>query len=459
MKLAPEDTIVSIATPVGEGAISIVRVSGPMAIPFCDRVFVGSVKLADTPGYTIRHGTIRREDLSIVDEVLVSVYRAPHSYTGEDSVEISCHGGMLVTAEVLKAVLKVGARQAQPGEYSKRAFLNGKIDLSKAEAIASIISARTKTALRISVEHLEGRLQEKVDAIRADLIDLCSVVELELDFAGEDVTLLTSTEILHKSSLVKRSIEELIFAFENGRLLREGASIVITGSPNVGKSSLFNKLLNTERAIVSHIPGTTRDLLEENLTLNGILFRLTDTAGIRESDDIIESQGVSRARAKETASDISIEVIDGANERGSIDIPKSNGDQRHRIIAINKLDLLDQKVRQEWKARAGSKGVLISAKTGEGLENLTGRLCEVVSDNGIVDSEVTVGATTQRQRDALESGLRHIEDAQNVCTNNGGSELVAFELRECLSSISEITGEVTTDEILNRVFGQFCIGK
>jgi len=459
MKLTPEDTIASIATPVGEGAISIVRVSGPMALSFCDRVFVGKAKLVNTPGYTVRHGSIRREDGSKVDEVLVSVFRAPHSYTGEDLVEISCHGGVLVTAEVLKSVLKVGVRQALPGEYSKRAFLNGKIDLSRAEAIAGIIFSRTKAALRASIEHLEGRLQDKVDSIREALVDLCSVVELELDFAGEDVTLLTSAEMLTKLSSVRGSIQELIFSFDNGRLSREGTSVVITGSPNVGKSSLFNRLLQTERAIVSHIPGTTRDTLEENLTLEGMLFILTDTAGIRESVDIVESLGVSRAKSKEATADISVRVIDGANGGESIEYHRNTGVQGQRIIVVNKIDLLGHEKKKWWSDQLGAEGVLVSAKTGEGLNGLVRRLRETASENNRACSEGTIGAITQRQRDVLVVGLRHIEDAHSVCMNNAGNELLAFELRECLSSISEVTGEVTSDEVLNKVFSQFCIGK
>ncbi len=455
MKLTPEDTIAAIATPPGEGAISIIRVSGPMAIQICDRVFVGSVKLADTPGYTIRHGTIRREDLSIVDEVLVSVFRAPRSFSGEDSVEVNCHGGMLVASEVLGTILEAGARQAEPGEFSKRAFLNGKIDLSKAEAIAGIISAQTRSALMSSVEHLKGGLQEKVDKIRHMLVDLSSLVELDLDFAEEGVSMLTADQILAKVSEVKGSIQELISAFEEGRILREGASVVITGKPNVGKSSLFNRILNNDRAIVSPLPGTTRDLLEENVTIGGVLFRFTDTAGIRDSVDVVESEGVARARARETSSDISISVFDGTEPVDGF-LKKEVGERQ--IIAVNKLDIMDQSMRNKWANRLGQTGVLISAMTGEGLESLKKKLIASTGSRAS-RSEERVGASTLRQKEALAAGLVQIENAERLCQEHEGSELIAFELRECLTSLSEITGEVTTDEILNRVFGQFCIGK
>ncbi len=289
-----DDTIVAIATPAGEGALAIVRLSGKHALEIADRLFTGRVSLSTVAGFTIHHGRARFPGGDEIDEVLASVFRGPRSFTGEDSVEFSCHGGMLVTHLILDGALAAGARRAEPGEFTRRAFLNGRMDLSQAEAVADLIAARTDKAVRASLDQLAGRLGTRIKALKADLLDLCASLEMDLDFSEEGIDIIAPEEVARRLSSVKTQLAEAAATFSGGRLLREGLSVPIVGKPNAGKSSLFNALLKESRAIVTHVPGTTRDFLEESISVSGILLRLIDTAGLRTPGDVVEAEGIRR---------------------------------------------------------------------------------------------------------------------------------------------------------------------
>ncbi len=344
MKHRADDTIAAIATPLGQGAISVVRVSGPEAVAIADRLFCGKNRLVSVPGFTVHHGFILNAGGRRVDEVLATVFRRPHSYTGEDAVEFSCHGGIYVTHCVLEAVLDRGARMADPGEFTKRAFLNGRIDLSQAEAVADLITARSSRAHRSSMEQLEGKLRAQVVELRSRLMDLCSLLEIEIDFSEEGIALISREDVATRVHRIRNLLDLMISSFESGRVYREGVCVAIVGKPNAGKSSLFNSLLQEDRAIVTPIPGTTRDSLEESLLIEGLLFRLLDTAGLRQAADIVESEGVARSRSVMKGADVvvlvvdSTESLDRTDAMGSLEGLES---QQGLIIAFNKIDLLE----------------------------------------------------------------------------------------------------------------------
>ena len=459
------DTIAAIATPIGTGAISVIRISGPEAMAIGDRVFRGSGLLSEAPGYSVRHGHIVKENGETVDEVLATVFRSPHSYTGEDAVELSCHGGLLVTHSVLEAVFAAGARQAEPGEFTRRAFLEGKIDLSQAEAVADLIAAQSRKAHQLSLEQLEGTLSGRIQGLRNDLLSLCALLEINLDFAEEGIDLIVPEEISRRIEQTCRVIGELAESFEIGKIYREGVSVVLAGRPNAGKSSLFNALLKEDRAIVTPVAGTTRDSLEESITVDGILFRLTDTAGLRASEDIVEIEGVNRSKAIVRRADIIIEVIDSSNvdERDEVleKYVSLHPDQK-AIRAFNKVDL-----GADTKATRGERlpltdphhaEIRLSAKTGEGLSEL--RKCLVaLSSQDIERGGETLRITNRRHRDALVKAQGSLLTALESLTSGAPNEFIAFDVREATAALAEITGEVTTEEILNSVFKSFCIGK
>ena len=462
MKLIGNDTVAAIATPVGEGAISIVRVSGADAISLADSVFEGRSGLSEAHGYTVHHGKLIRKDGSLVDEVLVTVFREPYSFTGENSVEISCHGGMLVTAKVLETLLAGGARQAEPGEFTKRAFLNGKMDLSRAEAVADLIASKSQRAIRASLEQLEGKLADQVGIMKAEIVNLCSLLELELDFSEEGIALVPGNEILHRITTVRGRIEELIRSYELGRISREGVSVVILGGPNVGKSSVFNSLLQNDRAIVSPVPGTTRDSIEESISINGILFRLSDTAGLRESGDMVEMDGITRTKSRAAKSDLAIVVVDVADRSDRIGIEQIKKVVAHEkvLVAYNKIDLLngDMDCFKRIGLSESDASVWVSAKTGAGMDSLRDGLAKLVMGTSSGnDDGVTI--TNLRHRNALARANDFLCNAHSAVQKGENGEIIAFELREAIGAISEITGEVTTDDILNNIFEKFCIGK
>jgi tRNA modification GTPase len=451
-----DDTIAAIATPPGDGAIAVVRLSGPDALAITDHVFRGSTPLATAAGYTVHPGHLLHPSGTILDRVLVTVFRSPHSYTGEDSTEISCHGGRYLTGRILESVLGAGARAAHPGEFTRRAFMNRKLDLTQAEAVADLIAARSERSHRISVEQLQGRLGERIRGLRSALIELCSLMELELDFTEEGIQLIANEEIRKRIKNVADEISNMVISYESGKVIHEGISVAIIGQPNVGKSSIFNALLEHDRAIVTHIAGTTRDTLEEAIVLGGVYFRLTDTAGLRLSSDLVEQLGVDRSLKSVTGADLVLLVYDNESEHPSLLPELEELDRRHRLVVVrNKVDLLPSLPAD--KPGKNPPEVHVSAKSGYGIETLKSMLASMVGPEHAGDSSQII--TRERHRAALVKALESL-DASDAALNCGTSgEFVALDLRAAADSLGEITGEITSEEILNSLFASFCVGK
>jgi len=457
-----DDTIVAIATPAGEGALAIVRLSGTQALAIADRLFTGRVSLSTVPGFTIHYGRARYPGADEIDEVLASVFRAPRSFTGEDSVEFSCHGGMLVTHLILDGALAAGARQAEPGEFTRRAFLNGRIDLSQAEAVGDLIAARTDKAVRASLDQLAGRLGTRIKALKADLLDLCASLEVDIDFSEEGIDIIAAEEVARRISAVRIQLAEAAATFSGGRLLREGLSVPIIGKPNTGKSSLFNALLKESRAIVTHLPGTTRDFIEEGISVSGVLLRLIDTAGLRTPSDVVEAEGISRTMDLVGSGDIIVvaEEITSPRDTQTIlgDLPPLGQFQRV-VIARTKADLKpglppDPVISHE----AGVLVVEVSALTGYGMREIEKALIDVVGTER-VGSDSTLAVTNRRHWEALQKAIRGLDSALASLRAGSTFEFIAFDVRESTLALSGITGEVTTEDVLNHIFSRFCIGK
>jgi tRNA modification GTPase len=458
------DTITAIATPAGEGALAIVRISGRDALRIADLVFHGHSVLSQARGFTVHLGHAVARSGDVVDEVLATVFRAPHSYTGEDLVEFSCHGGSVVTASVLDAVLAVGARSAEAGEFTRRAFLNGRIDLSQAEAVADLIAARSNRAQRASLEQLAGRLGSRIGELRKELLNLCALLELDLDFAEEGLEVISGEEIARRLDATSLHLRALAETFQQGRLYREGVSVVFSGRPNAGKSSLFNALLKEERAIVTEVPGTTRDFLEESVVLDGIPFRLVDTAGIHDSPDVVERIGIDRARSAIRTADIIVLVLDATDDTTPLvvahELQITTHDQK-LVVAINKTDL----VPEESNRYGGRNGlvddvpvVFVSALKGTGMHGLHATLVKLAS-SGVLQGEHDVIITNRRHQQALLKASSDLERARQSLHERATNEFIALDLRMAVSALSEITGEVTSEDVLNAIFSQFCIGK
>ena len=461
MKIRPEDTIAAVATPAGEGAIAIVRMSGPNSLSIAERVFHGRVPLSLADGYTVHYGEMRDSNDQPVDFVLATVFRKPNSYTGEDSVEFSCHGGIFVTNLVLTTLLRAGARQSDPGEFTKRAYINGKLDLSQAEAVADLIAARSEKAHINSLHQLTGKLSDVLAPLRKSILEVCSLLELELDFSADNVPLIPKEEIHGIIDEVSGQIEAMLRTYDTGKAYRDGVSVVFAGRPNVGKSSIFNRLLTEERAIVASTPGTTRDFIEESVVIDGILFRIIDTAGLRESDDPVEMAGVSRTTALLMESDIVLEVVDASES-----IPHHNNNPIETMATpksvrvYNKIDLIESAQLETFKESNASKHsfIFVSALSGLGIEDLRRAMVKQVADGGS-NSDEGIRVTSRRHNDALLSALRSIKLARSSSVAGEPNEIVSFELRQALEAISVIIGETTTDDILDGIFAKFCIGK
>lgn len=447
-----EDTIIALATPGGIGAISVIRLSGPDCFDATDSIFKGKRKIANASSHSILYGKIFDYNGSIVDDVLVSVFRNPNSFTGEDSVEISSHGSPYVVKKIIELFLEKNIRMAEPGEFTKRAFINGRIDLAQAEAVADVINSRTEASLKGARNQLDGLLSEKVNSLRESLINSSSFIELELDFAEEDIEFLGYDELLQRVEEIISEIGALLETYSFGRVIRDGVNVALVGKPNVGKSSLLNYFLKEARAIVSHIPGTTRDVIREEVSIDGILFKLFDTAGIRISNDEIEREGVMRSRAAVKDADVVL-FINDVEQGIACDLEDelySLASKEKVITVVNKIDLKNHQV---------VKGdISISAKTGEGMESLFAKL-----------KEVAFGTENYTERSAVVSNLRHYNalkkakesllDAKDSILNKLSGEFIAVDLRNAEGHLGEIIGQVTTDDILNNIFLKFCIGK
>ncbi len=462
--LNQKDTIAAIATPIGIGGLSIVRLSGKDAINICEKVFYGKKPLNKMKGYTAQYGKIKDFQDNVIDEVIVTVFISPHSYTTENMVEISCHGGMFITQQILNAVLSAGARIAQPGEFTKRAFLNGRIDLAQAEAIADLIQSSSELSHRSSLLQLEGKLSIEIKKLKKLLVDLCSILELELDFIDEGFEFQNRSEVGKKINLVISEIKKLIDSYNLGRLYREGVHVVIVGKPNVGKSSILNDLLNENRAIVTEYPGTTRDIIEENIYLDGILFKLVDTAGFRQTTDPVESEGVIRAKNQLKIADFVLVILDhtqdfNINDIEIIQLVKKYHNPRKIVYVINKIDVsVNDENYKKIKDMCGET-IDISARTGEGMKELKERLVRIVSHgkNPLTTDGIIV--INSRHKESLLRAKHSLLNALKSYENNMSNEFIVVDLRDAMDDLSEILGEITSDEILNNIFKKFCIGK
>jgi len=460
-KIRSDDTIAAIATPVGEGAISIVRISGQDAIDLGDRIFRGRTPLSLAAGYTVHHGYIHEADGHEVDEVLMTVFRTPHSYTGEDCLEIGCHGGLVTSSRVLEVVLRHGARQADPGEFTKRAFLNGKLDLSQAEAVADLVSARSLRAQEQSLGQLQGSLRNRIESLKVEMLEVCSLLEIDLDFSDEGISVVSTDEIRRRLDGCLSALNRLLSSYEAGKIIRDGVRVVLAGPPNVGKSSLFNALLKQDRSIVSELPGTTRDYIEEGISISGILFLLVDTAGARETSDSAELQGVARSRKLLRTSDITVAVVDSVNsvDRDFFDRWLGETSPERVILAFNKVDLRESVERPiGFPQFPGRSEVFVSAKTGFGLEELRSALIASVAGSGPSgDFDVTI--TNKRHVETLERVKEALEQALASADRNLTNDFIAMDVRSAIGALSEITGEITSEDVLNGIFARFCVGK
>lgn len=454
---SPEDTIAAIATPPGEGGIGIVRLSGPASIDIAHSVFVSS-RGSDirTARGRVFHGTVC-DVRGAIDEVLVHVMRAPRSYTAEDVVEINCHGGAAPLRSVLELVLERGARLATPGEFTKRAFLNGRIDLVQAEAVIDRIQARTDAALRAASSAADGVLSKTIYELRDVLVEALARVESAIDFPDDDLPELVDAALRSRLDAALARMRDLLATAEAGKLYREGASVAIVGRPNVGKSSLFNALLRDARAIVTDVPGTTRDLLEEVITISGVPVRLSDTAGLRDSSDEVEQLGIGRARAALANADIILVVVDASEPLTAEDrtiMADVSALGRPTILASNKSDIVP--AAHESAPENSVVTCRVSAKTGKGLKDLEEQIGRLLLGSGAVAPDTGL-ITRVHQRDSLR---RAAEALDRVLQHYAESpEFLSIDLREALDALGEITGETTPEDVLERIFASFCVGK
>ncbi len=452
-----EDTIAAISTPIGEGAIGIVRISGKDAVPISDAIFKSKKHKSPSSfrSFTTHYGYVYDEG-ALVDEALLTLMRAPKSYTKEDLIEISCHSGIIPLRKILDLVIKNGARLAEPGEFTKRAFLNGRIDLAQAEAVLDIIKSKTEASLRVALGQLKGGLSVRLNKIKDELLVSLADIEASIDFPDEDLEIISEAKIKNNLKTIRDRLAKLLESAECGIILREGLTCVICGKPNVGKSSLLNALLRRERAIVTHLPGTTRDAIEEFANINGLPFKLVDTAGIAPTEDIVEREGILRSREYLEQADLTLLVIDANGDITDEDkmlLTDTSG--KPRIIVINKTDL-PQKI--DSAVLGNNCRVKISAKFGDGIDELKKKMTDTVWGGKIISSEGAV-ITNLRQKDALTSALKSVECAIGAVEDKLSPELIAVELKDALDSVGEIVGEIITDDLLDKIFSQFCIGK
>ncbi|MCM8711930.1 tRNA uridine-5-carboxymethylaminomethyl(34) synthesis GTPase MnmE [Clostridium sp. SYSU_GA19001] len=455
------DTIAAVATSLGEAGISIIRISGSNALKIVSSIFKGKNgrSLEDIKSYTMRYGYILdMKKNEVIDEVIVSFMKGPKSFTAEDTVEINCHGGVVATNRVLEEVITSGARLAEPGEFTKRAFLNGRIDLSQAEAVIDIIRAKTELSMKSALAQSEGRISQEIKALRQKLLGIIAHIEATVDFPEEDLEETTSqiTEMQLKSVLNK--IENLITSASEGKIIREGLDTVIVGKPNVGKSSLLNALLMEKRAIVTDIPGTTRDVIEEFISIDGVPVKIIDTAGIRETEDVVEKIGVERSREKINMADLIILMLDSSREldKEDLEIIDYIKDKKY-VVLLNKSDL-DNKINKEDIKALNSEYVMeVSAKTGQGLDKLKDAIKHLFF-RGEVTSKDTI-ITNTRHKEALIRAKESCNSALSALKNTFAIDLASIDIRNAWMSLGEITGETLEEDIIDKIFSEFCIGK
>lgn len=449
----PGETIAAIATPPGEGGVAIIRISGKEALPVAEKIFSGPVR--SYLSHTAHFGKILNPAGEKIDEVLLLPMLGSRSYTGEDTVEIHCHGGSIITRRVLETVLKAGARAARPGEFTFKAFINGKLDLAQAEAVQALICAKNEHALDAAENQLQGSLSKKIAAFQLTLTTIAAILEAWVDFPEEGLEFASMEEICTDLTTISEEMQRLVDTFHNGRILQDGISLCLIGSPNVGKSSLMNALLDKDRAIVSPIPGTTRDLLEDHMHLNGLNLRLIDTAGIRDSEEVIEQEGIRRSKEALNKSDLILLLLDATQaisqqEHALIDlVPKNKA-----IIVWNKIDLPHNTV----PTLNVPHSVAISAKEGIGIDALRNTINAVIWEKGPPARDEVV-ITQMRHKDALIQSIQFCETVVNGLKTGISPEFLALDMRQCLSQLGLIIGTNISEDILSAIFSKFCIGK
>ena len=461
------DTIIALATPSGSGAIAIIRLSGPNAISIASQHFesISGKVLGKQKSHTIHLGYIK-DSSAVLDQVLISIFKNPHSYTGEDIIEISCHGSPYIQQQIIQLFLRNGCRTADAGEFTLRAFLNGKMDLSQAEAVADLISSDNAASHQIAVQQMRGGFSSEIKNLRAELLNFASLIELELDFSEEDVEFADRTQFKELLTRIQKVLKSLIDSFAVGNVIKNGIPVAIVGEPNVGKSTLLNAFLNEERALVSDIAGTTRDTIEDEIAIGGIGFRFIDTAGIRETEDVIEGMGIKRTFEKIEQAQVILLLVDGSKLLADdqklknivIDYEKikNQNPQKPLVLLINKADTLSESDK-EFIGQYLKNINYLSAKTGEGVEALKNSLLEFVNTGALRNNETIV--TNTRHYNSLLKALEEIEKVQFGMKENLSSDLMAIDVREALYHLGEITGQVTNDELLGNIFANFCIGK
>lgn len=458
-----DDTIAAIATAPGEAGIGIVRISGEKSLDIIDKIFRSkeNKKLSQYKPRRITYGYIINPDKEEkIDEVLVSYMKAPNTYTKEDIVEINCHGGMISVKKILGLVLNFGARIADPGEFTKRAFLNGRIDLAQAEAIMDLISAKTEKGFDVALNQLEGFLSKEVSKTREKLLGMLAHIQVSIDFSEEDIDEITLDNLLENSKEVEKSIRKLLDTSHTGKIIREGLSTVIVGKPNVGKSSLLNALIRESRAIVTDVPGTTRDMIEEHFSVKGIPLRLIDTAGIRETEDIVEKIGVERSKELFNLADLIIVMLDASSNltKEDLEIIDLIGSRRALII-INKTDLPQRLDVDEVRDIIGDKDIIeISILENIGIEKIEEALIDMVYQ-GEVKAKDSLLVTNMRHKNALERALKSIEDAIKAIKEQLPLDFIEVDIRDTWEALGEITGDAVGEDLLDHIFENFCIGK
>jgi tRNA modification GTPase len=455
-----EDTIAAIATPPGEGGIGIIRISGQKAISIIEKIFKpkNQARWAKKGSYQLYLGNIvrSRPHKAILDEVLVSIMRAPKSFTGEDIVEINCHGGYLPLKLILSLVLEEGARLAGPGEFSKRAFLNGRLDLNQAEAIIDVIRAKTEKGLDLALNHLEGKLTGVINALSKEILKILAYLEAAIDFPEDEIEAMEKEEILAIINSCLLKIDELLQGFKAGKIYREGLKTVIVGKPNVGKSSLLNALIQENRAIVTAVPGTTRDVIEEHINIGGVLVKLIDTAGIRTTEDVVEKIGVEKTIDLLTTADLVLVVVDAETGLSKedweiIEMVKKSGIKY--ILLVNKIDLVE-----DFKCNGENHILKISAKYDKGLKKLEETIKELVG-TGRIAANTAHMISKERHYQALFRAKKHLLETITALKNNLSGDFLTIDLKAALEALGEINGQTVSEDIIDRIFKDFCIGK
>ena len=454
------DTIAAVATSMGEGGISIIRISGNKALNIATKIFRGKNErsIEDIKSYTMRYGHIVDASEQILDEVVVSYMKGPRSFTAEDTIEINCHGGVIATNKILEEVIKSGARIAEPGEFTKRAFLNGRIDLSQAEAVIDIIRAKTELAMKSAVAQSGGRISTEISKIRHRLLEVIAHIEATVDFPEDDLEEVTSEKAGEQVASIIVELSELLDSADEGKILRDGLNTVIVGKPNVGKSSLLNALVMENRAIVTDVPGTTRDCIEEFINIDGIPVKIVDTAGIRETEDLVEQIGVEKSKTKINEADLIILMLDRSRALDEEDKEIINYVlDRKYIVLLNKTDLESQISDEDLRSLDSKHIIDISAKTGKGIDQLKQIIKDLFFKGEVVSKDVMI--TNTRHKEALIKAKASCEQAVVALKNTFAIDLASIDVRDAWSSLGEITGDTLEEDIIDKIFSEFCIGK